>query len=1004
MARGRPSLLANTMAPTPPRLLLVCGVGLLLGWAAPAGAQTTTTGASSPWGAAGPVRRSVPDPCGGGSSTAGLPPGFSETVVGDGWDQPLGAVFDPLGRLIVWEKGGAVWIVADGVKLPAPLVDLSEEVGNWESHGLKGLALDPDFLRNGYLYLLYAVDKHHLLHHGTASYDPLADQYWENTIGRLTRYTVNPGDGFTSVDPASRTILLGATASDGIPICGIHGVGTVAFFHDGTLMVSAGDSSQDGYGTSSCVADGILQPKEEVGSRRSQLLDSYSGKILRLDPASGHGVADNPWFEPSDPGAKRSKVWALGLRNPFRVSVRPEHHEAGPADDGEGPGMLVIGDVGAATWEELNVSHGGENFGWPMWEGVEPNLPILAAPMENLDAPNPLAGSGGCTQTYFHFQDLLVEASLNPLVWPNPCDPTKEIPPSTERFVHTRPALSWKHFTGPAVVPTFDGVGEADSVALGAPGAPVVGQSFHGNCSVAGAWYQGTSFPGTYHGSYFHADYGALWIRNLVFDHGGNLLEVRDFLPTSGSVVALASDPVSGDLVYIDIESPDPVRRVTYSVNNSPPVAIFSATPDHGPEPLVVTLDASESFDPEGQPLTYVWDFGDGSPSIEGRIVTHAFPTADLSGQGTVVSKLDELVPPVPMGLGSQDPNVIRDGVIPPVGSTDPAMQFDTSHVDLASGLPDKGPLDWVGYTFAGAHELRELVFTEGIRWPAQVGGWFVLPDVEVRDAGTGAWTPATNVAFRPNYPLPSDPLLGGLSFQRFHITFDPVQGDGVRLIGQPGGSGQFVSVGELRALATGPPVGAPTNYTVTLRVRDNVGQVACTTLDISTNNTPPAVSITSPIHGTSIDATTPVTLPFTATVSDAEHATWDCSWQLVLVHDNHEHPEPVDPNCLSSGTFVAHGSDPGDVIYWRADHVVTDPLGLTTVASAYLYQAHDCNFNGIDDALDIAAGTSLDVDLDGRPDECQTDCNANGVHDLFDIVIGTSADADGDGKPDECP
>ena len=213
-----------------------------------------------------------------------------------------GMVFDNSGRMYVWEKAGRVWIVEGGVKSAQPLIDISEEVGDWESHGLKGFALDPDFENNGFIYLLYAVDKHHLIHFGYPTYDPLADQFWENTIGRLTRYTANASDGFHSVDPASRFILIGQTVSRGIPICGIHGVGTVLFFHDGSLMVSTGDGNEDGYGTSSCVADGITKPKEEVNSRRSQLLDSLSGKIPPNQPGHWTCAQRQPLVRLARPG------------------------------------------------------------------------------------------------------------------------------------------------------------------------------------------------------------------------------------------------------------------------------------------------------------------------------------------------------------------------------------------------------------------------------------------------------------------------------------------------------------------------------------------------------------------------------------------------------------------------------------------------------------------------------------------------------------------------------
>ncbi|MEZ4738217.1 MAG: PQQ-dependent sugar dehydrogenase [Flavobacteriales bacterium] len=83
------------------------------------------------------------------------------------FNQPTGVLWDANGRQYVWEKGGRVWIINNGVRLPAPLIDISAEVGNWRDHGLLGFALDPNFLSNGRVYLMYGVDRHHLMNFGT---------------------------------------------------------------------------------------------------------------------------------------------------------------------------------------------------------------------------------------------------------------------------------------------------------------------------------------------------------------------------------------------------------------------------------------------------------------------------------------------------------------------------------------------------------------------------------------------------------------------------------------------------------------------------------------------------------------------------------------------------------------------------------------------------------------------------------------------------------------------
>ena len=144
---------------------------------------------------------------------------------------------------------------------------------------------------------------------------------------------------------------------------------------------------------------------------RSQLVDSFSGKILRLDPATGEGIPSNPFYDASNPRAPRSLVWALGLRNPYRMALKPD---SGGHTRAEGrPGVLILGDVGEYLTEEMDVVTGpGMNFGWPIFEGLSLSQSFGGTDRPNPDAPNPLFGTGECTQRYFTYQDLFREATL----------------------------------------------------------------------------------------------------------------------------------------------------------------------------------------------------------------------------------------------------------------------------------------------------------------------------------------------------------------------------------------------------------------------------------------------------------------------------------------------------------------------------------------------------------------------------------------------------------------
>ncbi len=101
--------------------------------------------------------------------------------------------------------------------------------------------------------------------------------------------------------------------------------------------------------------DGASFGRVDPRAARTLSLDSLSGKLLRIDPITGDGLADNPFYN-GDPDANRSKVFKYGLRNPFRFAFSPT------------TGDPYIGDVGWNTWEEINAGR-GKNFGWPFYEG-----------------------------------------------------------------------------------------------------------------------------------------------------------------------------------------------------------------------------------------------------------------------------------------------------------------------------------------------------------------------------------------------------------------------------------------------------------------------------------------------------------------------------------------------------------------------------------------------------------------------------------------------------------
>jgi glucose/arabinose dehydrogenase/PKD repeat protein len=169
------------------------------------------------------------------------------------------------------------------------------------------------------------------------------------------------------------------------------------------------------------------------------------------------------------------------------------------------------------------------------------------------------------------------------------------------------------------------------------------------DASITGGFvYHGSAFPSSYQGRYFFADYTQNWIKSLTFDAQGNVDGIFNFEPADGAsdgaygdIVYLAEGP-DGALYYVDLGYSDvggtfgisKIRRIRYIQSNLPPTAIASASPTSGPAPLTVTFSSAGSFDPELQPITYLWTFGDGATSSE------ANPVHTYAQDGPYVARL----------------------------------------------------------------------------------------------------------------------------------------------------------------------------------------------------------------------------------------------------------------------------------------------------------------------------------------------------------------------------
>jgi glucose/arabinose dehydrogenase len=348
------------------------------------------------------------------AQAATLPTGFQERVVFSGLTNPTAVRFAADGRVFVAEKRGVIKVFDSLTDTtPTTFADLNVNVYNFWDRGLLGMALAPNFPSDPYVYVLYTYD--HELESAAAA------PRW-GTPGVYSDPCPTPpgatGDGCVVSARLSRLQASGNTMAGSEKVLvedwcqqyPSHSIGTVEFGRDGALYASGGDGAsfnfadwgQDGSPVNPCgdppgpPGTALSPPTAEGGALRSQDLRTTSdpvsldGSIIRVDPATGAGLANNPLAASSDLNARR--IIAHGLRNPFRFTQRP------------GTDELWIGDVGWNDWEEINrvvnpTDSLVENFGWPCYEGRGPQPGYDSA---NLSICENLYGQSSAVTAPYH--------------------------------------------------------------------------------------------------------------------------------------------------------------------------------------------------------------------------------------------------------------------------------------------------------------------------------------------------------------------------------------------------------------------------------------------------------------------------------------------------------------------------------------------------------------------------------------------------------------------------